>query len=161
MASDPASIDELLATIGKLVLNATANESFMFTAFKILSRNTSKIARATFYTLDSLPGKRTLLNRVVEAVGDEEDKKLVKEIIAAAEKSSNQRREVAHALTMFEGPLIDAPFTLFHPKSSESKPVTKDWLATLMRHSHEAFAAGHQAFERLAQKHGVPATAEL
>ncbi len=68
-----ATSDEFLIAVGKLVHNASVNEAFMFSAFKILSVCPAKTARAIFYTLDSFPGKKTLLTRVYNAIGQECD----------------------------------------------------------------------------------------
>lgn len=161
MVATPASSTEYLITIGKLVHNSTANELFMFAAFKILSGCPSVSASAIFYTLDSFQGKKSLLKRVVKATGDKEDEELLEQIIEAAEKSNNQRNEVSHAITVWKTLDLDSTFSVFHPKSDNAKPATKAWLASLVRYSHEAFVAGNEALQRLSKKHGVPATLEL
>jgi len=161
MASDPASVDELRRAAGNLLQNASTNEMFMCNAFKILSGCDIKIATAIFYTLDSLPAKKTLLKRVLDVKSDEEEKKLVNAIIDAAEKSNNQRKDISHSLLAFKSPDINSAFTLYRPKSSESKSVTKNSLATLIRHSQDAITEAQQAFEQLCQKRGVPVQLEL
>lgn len=168
--STPVYRKDFMISIGGLVQNATINEALMFNAFRILSGCQTPMARAIFYTLDSFPGKRTLLNRVCDEVGDEEDKKLIRAIIDAAKKSNKQRREVAHTLVLHESqdqsrPLpqdLSDPVHIFTPKShGEPKLVTREWLVHVGDHSDEALREGQQAYEKLCRKHGVPAKLDL
>ena len=64
MGNTPASQEEHLVMVGKLVQNAAITESLMFTAFKILSGCPLNIARAIFYTLDSFPARKPLLKGI-------------------------------------------------------------------------------------------------
>lgn len=162
MPRTPASKDDYLIAVGKVVNNATLSEAYMFTAFKIISGCTTPIASAIFYTLDSIQGKKSLLMRILKEVGDAQDTEYIGAIIEAAKKANNQRREVAHAVILFttkDGTF--PPHEIVSPKSRQSKPLTKDWLSLLIRHSVEACTEGYQAFQKLCEKHGVPAIPEL
>lgn len=127
----------------------------MFSAFRVLSGCNTDIARAIFYTLDSFPGKKTLLRRVARITANEAEKALVEDIISASEQSNNQRREIAHSLMWLTERKADASFHAFTPKGGH-RLATKEWHQNLMQHSREALKAGRQAFEQLCQKRGVP-----
>lgn len=162
MSSTPVSKNDYLIAVGRTVQNATLNESFMFTAFKIISGCSTATASAIFYTLDSFQGKKSLLMRTVIATGDPQDKQLIETIIQAAEKSNNQRRELAHTIALFAtNDLTANPHAIFNPKKRRTQTLTKDWLSSLMGHSIDAAREGFQAFEQLCQKHKVPPQPEL
>lgn len=141
--------------VGKLVQNAAINELYMFGAFQILSKCNPKIAAAIFYTLDSFPGKKTLLTRVCAISGDDRDKELVDAIIDASYKSNNQRQQVSHGLALSQDE-NDNPQIILNPKSMDPKPVSHAFATHLLKHSSEALFAGKEKFELLSQKHGVP-----
>ena len=162
MPGTPASTSEYLIAVGKIVNNASLNELLMFSSFKILSRIDVKLASAIFYTPDSLQAKKALLDRVVDVIGDDETKKLVKEIIDAAEKSNSQRRNVAHSILLWGTDSPDGPpANIFHPKSRKSEPPTRECLEDRVRKSRKAFEKGLLAFSRLCEKLGVPPEQEL
>lgn len=159
--STSATNEEYLMAVGKVVNNATLAEAFMFTAFKILSGCETIIASAIFYTHDSFSGKKSLLRRLVESVGDDEDKRLIGAIIDACIKSNNQRRELAHSIPGWAEPHTTSPAIIYQPKTRSTKPVTKDSLLALIRVSFEAVQEGQTAFQKLAEKHGKPLVVEL
>lgn len=141
-------------TVGTLVQNAGLNESYLCTAFWILSGCHPEIAGTIFYSLDAFQAKKGLLRRIVDITGDAEDKKLVTQIIAAAEKSNNQRQQVSHAL--LSGFPNSEDLNLSRPKTAVKTPVTKEYLADLREKSAEALLAGHEAYQMLYRKHGEP-----
>lgn len=153
MAKHPLADSEVLIMAGTLLFTAASNDAIVFTAFKILSGCRTKTARAIFYTLDAFNLKRQLLTRLVDAVGDPEDKILVEAILDAAKKSNNQRQEISHSLLIWKG-TGNIPYILI-PKSKRTTPATKEWMQTLLRPSHEAANEGREAFLRLARKHRV------
>jgi hypothetical protein len=81
--------------------------------------------------------------------------KLVTEIIAAAEKSNTQRQHVSHAILSH---VVPAPMELrlLRPKAGQKIPLTKEYMADLMKKSGDAFNEGQEAFRSLCRKHGVP-----
>ena len=162
MPSTPASLDDYLMAIGKVVNNAMLTESFLFTAFKVLSKCSTRTANAIFYTSDTLQGKKSLLMRIVEVEGDGQDKDLIKAMIKEAEKSNTQRQEIAHAILLFTTKEPTAPpHLVIRPKARHARPLTKDWLSHLMHQSHEAGMACHQKLQILCEKHRVPPTPEI
>jgi hypothetical protein len=100
----PATRDEYFIAVGKVVQNAILCESIMATALKMLLKCSFKTASAIFFTLDLFASRKELLKRIVAANGDSKDREMLDDIIAAANKANNQRREVAHALILFEVP---------------------------------------------------------
>lgn len=92
-------LSHYLITVGKLMHNGTMTEGVLFAAFCILSRCDPEMAGTIFYSLDAFSAKKSLLKRVAEAAGDAEDQETVSKIIAAGEKSNNQRQHVSHAMT--------------------------------------------------------------
>lgn len=147
--------------IGKVVNNATLIDSFLFTAFMILSGCSGITASAIFHTFDTLQGKKSLLMRLVDVAGDDQDKKLVKAIIQAAEKANTQRQEVSHALLVVKNQQPGSTPLIVRAKSRHARPLTKDWLAHLICHSHDAAMDDQQAFQSLCKKHQVPAIPQL
>jgi hypothetical protein len=69
-----------------------------------------------FFTLDSFASRKELLKRIVAANGDSKDREMLDDIIAAANKANNQRREVAHALILLKHPTRLTDFALLRPK---------------------------------------------
>ena len=161
MANTPVSSNEHLIIVGKLEHLATVTELILCGALRVLLGCQPKVARAIFYTLDSFPGKRNLLQRVVAEVGDDRDKTLVDAMIAAAERASNQRRQVAHAVVFFKEQDLGSSFKIFSPKSGDEKQVSKEWHQHLYDHSSEAQKAGLEAYAELCQKRGVPLLIDL
>ena len=164
MADGAVSQKEFLYVAGQLLHNSAATDHFMFMAFKVLANIADvRIAKAIFYNLDSFPARRNLIKRVMEINPDPETDKLLDEIMNAAQKSLNQRRQVAHGIIVHETPQDDSPFKLMLPKSmkSEAVAVTQDSLDTLLGHSRDAFHAGASAFQRLCERHKVPPTLEF
>lgn len=159
--NEPASRDEYFIAVGKVVQNAILCESIMATSLKILLKSSFKTASAIFFTLDSFSSKKELLNRTVVVSGDSKDKEMIDDIIAAANKANNQRREVAHALILFKHPDRPTDFAIRRPKSGDKRIVTKGWLSNLMGQSFEAGKECFLAFQKLSQKHRVPATPEI
>lgn len=152
---------EILKLAGILVHRSAVTEACMFMAFKIISGCPQKIAQTIFYTLDTLQGKKSLLNRIASAVGDKQDQALVKEFIKAAEKSSNQRRDLAHSLITSENVKGIKVHKLYHPKTKRHEEVSREMVETYLRISSEAFDEAERALEELARKHGVPAELDL
>jgi hypothetical protein len=162
MPHKPATAEEHLLTVGKLVQNAAVTDVIMFSAFQLLSGCKPAIARAIYYAFDSLAGRRGLLTRLLKVIGDERDRQMTEEIISTAEKAHKQRNRVAHALTMHDLPNLTSPVKLFNPKSSDKpEPVSIEQLAQLRQESWNAVRGALAAYEQLCQKHGVQATPTL
>ena|SRR6185312_5077239 len=162
MSSTPATTEEHLIAIGKLLHNASSNEIFMLKAFQILSSTTAKTAQVIFYTFDALPGRINLLERTCKACGDEQDNEIVEKIIRAAEKSNNQRKQVAHSLVIYESQDLDSSKKSVNPKSMfNAKQVSSEWLNELLKQSGNAVLDGIQANEELCQKHGKSPSIEI
>jgi hypothetical protein len=124
-------------------------------AFKLLSGCEIEMAKVIFYSIDSFQGRKSLLNRVVGAVGDGTDKTLVKAIIDAAQKSNDQRQHVSHAILAHVGPTFNE-LRLLRPKSNTKVPVTKEYMGDLMKNSWEALSASQKALQTLLAKRVVP-----
>lgn len=151
-------LNDYLITVGKLIHNGAIAEGYLFGSFRILSGCEAKLAVAIFYSLDALQAKKSLLKRVVEAVGDEEDAKLVEKIILAAEKSNKQRQKVSHAILSHVDPK-HTELRLLRPKAGqEVVPLTKEYVKNIMDNSVDADNEGRKAFNSLCKKHGVPPT---
>ena len=84
--------NDYLLVVGKVLHNAVLTEVLMANALRILLGCPQKTANAILFTLDAFNGKQSLLKRVVEASGDETDKKLIQALIAAAEKANDQAK---------------------------------------------------------------------
>lgn len=161
MPITPASQDDYLMAIGKVVNNATLIESFMFTAFKILSGCSGRTANAIFYTHDTLQGKKSLLMRLVEVAGDDQDKALIKVMIKSAETANKQRQQISHAILVSKTPEASPPYVVHRPKSMHVSLLTKEWLSEIIRESHAAGTKSHRTLQSLCTKHRVPETPEL
>lgn len=161
MPSDPITIHEQTAAAGRILQNAALNEHLLCLAFRTISGCEMKLASAIFYTLDSLPAKKSLLMRVLEVKGDAEDKRIIKTLIDAAETANNQRKQIAHAILMWENPELKPDFHVYRPKSRELYLATKDSMATVEKHSQDALSKGIAAFQTLCEKHAIPANIDL
>jgi hypothetical protein len=155
------TIDEYLIAVGRITGNAAAAEAVMFSAFRTLLGSTTQIASAIFYTLDSLHAKSNLLTRLVENIGDEEDKNLIERIISAAKKSNNQRTLVAHALLLFDTDDVNSNFKVLNPKSGAIRSPTQKYLGGLLSESRNSLTEARIAFQKLCNKRGVIPTVEL
>ena len=155
MARPTVTSAEYVKIVGQVVVNAAAIDVIMCSTFRVLSGCGIPIANAIFFAFDSLPGRRTLLSRVAD-LGDAQERKLTEGIIAAVEKSNNQRKQVAHALLLFQTQTSDSEFTAFSPKSGQLRHPTKDSLENLLTETRRAFQEAHQLFVELCQKRGLP-----
>jgi hypothetical protein len=149
------SIEEYFIGSGKITENQIVTELCMFKALEVLSKCSSAVASAIFFTLDSLPAKKTLLQRVADAAGDEEDKQLVGQINEAADKANNQRRDTAHAAVAFSGENIKSQMSMANFKRKTMQVASKDSMNTMVRHSGEAVHEASAAIQKLCQKHGA------
>jgi hypothetical protein len=161
MSKTQVTSEEHLIIVGKLEHNAAATELAMCTALRVLLGCAPNVARAIFFTLDSFPGKRQLLRRIVREVGDAKEAELVEDIIAASEKSNNQRKEVAHALMLFDADNLASGFKVYSPKSHDKKLATKEWHQHLFDASFQALTEGMTALAKLCEKRQVPLTLDL
>jgi hypothetical protein len=156
-----SDIDYFIA-VGKLVNNAVGAEAMMFTTFRILTGCPRKIAGTIFYTHESFFGKKSLLKRTVDEIGDDEDKQLVKALIEAANTANNQRREVSHTILMSATKDGKDQIKVIRPRNTDpSKPLTKNFVAPLLSQSLDACAKGHRVLEKICQKHGKPLILEI
>ena len=152
-----ASIDDMRLTIGTLEGHAASVDLMLAQSLHVLLKCTPAAARAIFYTLDSFPARKTLLTRVVEAVGDEQDKEMIQKMIASAERVNNQRREVAHGLLiMADLNEVGVKAHFIKPKSMTKKPVTAAWLQDLQRTTLQSLFDTLNELRLLTKKHGMP-----
>jgi len=155
MAKTPITVKEYFELVGSLIAHASVNEMFMFNAFHTLSGCKPLLAASIFYTLDSFPGKKNLLLRVLSSVGDEQDKVLINGIISASEKSNKQRRVVAHSMVFVDDTTGKAQGIITPKTPDKIVPVSKEWSESLIRLAQEALVEGRDFHERLCAKYGV------
>jgi YD repeat-containing protein len=66
---------EYLMTVGKLTQNAGITDLMLFSAFRVVSACEERIAHAIFYSHESVNAKAQMLRRILEVVGDDEDRR--------------------------------------------------------------------------------------
>jgi hypothetical protein len=148
--------DEFLMVSGRIDQHTALCELIMCNVLKTLLGCSIEAARAVFYTLDSAPGKKTLLRRVAEKTCKENEQQIIEDLIAGYDKVNNQRREVMHSLALFEDKDIASQFKIFRPKQGMSKPVSKEWLSDLMTHSVNGLTEALKALKELGDLRGQP-----
>jgi hypothetical protein len=152
--------DEQMIAIGRLVQNAAIADAILFSLFRVLSGLEIRPARAIFFTFDSQPPRKRMIERLVGQVGDEIDKAKSDRIISFSETVYKQRNELAHALLLRQDQDENSPAFRQNPKhldeQESTKPVTYGYLEDLRRKSHAAVNAALEEYGNLCQKRGVP-----
>lgn len=141
--------------IGKLVGNAAACDAVLFSAFKIIAYCEFKIAHAIYYSSEALSTKKQMIERILTANNDCDEKKIVHRIIKSVETAQKQRNEVSHALLAINSDRED--FMNFNPRrqSQAKKPVTTAFLDSLLKQSGKAFLDAYKAYDELCKKRGI------
>jgi hypothetical protein len=157
MANTPVTREQHLLVIGKLEHNAASAEAILFGTFTLIAGLTPSLARAIFYTLDSVPGKKNLVRRVAEERADAKEKEIIEIIFSGVDATNNQRKQVAHGAMTYAGEL-----KIYSPKNQpQPKIPSQEWHNDLLEKSHAAGMEAKTAFEALCQKRGVPARIEF
>ena len=149
-------IDHHLKMVGTLVNNAALCDLVLFSAFKVISGCESKIASAIYFSSETIHAKRNFILRILKANGDQKETKILERIIAATEKSQNQRNELSHAILM-ASPSQVLRVNARH-QGQTKKRVTALYLEGLLEQSSRAHIAAHKAFQELCLKRGIPPT---
>jgi hypothetical protein len=147
--------------VGKLVNNAAVCDAILFSTFKIISGCDGKIANAIYFASESLPAKKNIVRRILDAVGDSNETVIVGRIMEGATAAHTQRNEVSHAAlrASHDGKQIRA----HNPrrKTQPQKAVTGPALDALLKQSTQAYMDTYRAFLELCQKRGIPPTVSL
>ena len=162
MPEQPVSEEEYFITVGKLVHHATVAETLLALTFRLLSGCNEAIANAIFYTVDALPTRKNLVNRVLNVVNhDDEDRRLVNELFDAATLTQTQRNELAHAMLMQVGP--DGRLSRMRLKDPQQpfRPISAAYLDSLINLTADALTTAIPAYGRLCEKRGVPPVTQL
>jgi hypothetical protein len=148
---------EYLLTVGKLTQNAGITDLMLFSAFRVVSACEERIAHAIFYSHESVNAKAQMLRRVLEVAGDDEDRRVIAEIIEATKKAHEPRNELAHALVLSTEADPEAPLSRLSLKAQKqpTRPITPEYLASLMQRSGEARDAGVAAYAQLCARRGI------
>lgn len=153
-----ALIDHHLMMVGKLVNNAALCNALLFSAFKIISTCDENIASAIYFSSEALSTKKNIITRILKAIKDDAETKIVERIISATEKSQAQRNELSHALLTSSGSQI----LRMNPRyPSQKKPVTGPYLDSLLKNSTRAYLDSYKAFQELCQKRGITPSVNL
>lgn len=149
----PATREQHLLVVGKLEHNSAAAEGIMFGAFRVITGLQPSVARAIFYALDSVPGKKNILRRVADELKlDAVEMGLLQKIMDSADVANNQRKQVAHGMMSFLGDV-----KIWSPKNQpQPKIPSQEWHNDLLSRSQSAGNDAKAAFEALCQKRGVP-----
>ena len=151
--SDVASEDEYMRCVGHLMQNASAADHVMFSAFRDLMGSTVKVARAIYFTFESIPPKRKLITRVAELKKDSTIDEIVVKLCDAVVAAHNPRNELAHALLLFN--IKDGELKRHTQKHGE-KPITEGFLKDKMDASAKAIRRCLTERDRLCQKLDTP-----
>jgi hypothetical protein len=152
--------DYLLA-VGKLAQNAAVADLFVFSAFRLLSGSSVSVAKAIYYASDSAATRNAMLRRVTQAGSDEEIKEIVGRLIAGSKAAHKPRNELAHALYFVDEIGGPAHRLSLKAQTQPRRPITKDYLDSLMRASTQGRGAAEDAFLHLCRKRNVDPHGEL
>lgn len=156
-SEEDLSVDtKYTSAVGGLTLFAALTDAVLFSAFVVVSGIEVKLARAIYYTLDAIPTRKAMINRVLNISADKATKKLVHEIMQAVDKAHGPRNELAHALVLMDETTKGG--MRFSPKDQQqpNRPVTEAYLRSLLDPAHEATMEAGYAYRRLCGKLGVP-----
>jgi len=144
------AIDSHCLLIGRLVNNAAVCDVILFSVFKSLSGCTLEIARAIYYTNESLQAKKRLVDRTLKASNFKESEKIVNKIVKATSKAHTQRNELSHSLIRFNA---DNQALAQNPRHQQKscKLITEAYLDSLLKNSTKAFLECQQAANELSQ----------
>jgi len=153
----PVTRDEHLIVVGKLEHNAASAEGLLYGAFYIICKLEPKLARAIYYSLDSVPGKKNLVRRATAEYADAKEKELLEVMYTGLDITNNQRKQVAHGAMTWGGEL-----KIYSPRNqAQPKIPSKEWHTDLLQKSQAAGMDAKAAFEALCQKRGVPMKIEF
>lgn len=107
-----------------------------------------KVARAIYYTLESLPPKKKMVQRVAELRGDPEIDGIIKKLADAVQKAHNPRNDLAHST------LVRAPDGTTHRHSQKYgvKKATEGFLQDKLDASTSALEECKRAHGQLCKK---------
>lgn len=130
MSGQPVSEAEYLRAVGSVVNLATVADALGSTALALIAGLEVKTAEAIYFTLDAMPAKKRMLNRIAEVTCDDTEKLVLKQLIEAIETANNQRIEVAHAHVRYGD---NASLLKVSPRnqSGQHQRITKTYLAQL------------------------------
>ena len=161
MASKIVSHDDFFIAVGKVTNMAAVTDSILFSAFHVIAGNVDiNVSRSVFYAFDALPSRINLINRLLEASGTAEEKKIVNNIILACKKANNQRKQVAHAISLnMPIPRPDEKFDfqlkVYHPKSNKEIKPTELYIQTIIDHSMEAYNDAVKSYAALTKERNI------
>ena len=150
-----ALIDHHLKMVGTLVNNAAVCDLMLFSAFKIISGCEDKIARAIYFSSETIQAKKNIIGRILKIACDQTETKIIQRIISATEKSQNQRNELSHALLQVGGEGNQLLRFNARHQDQPGKPVTGPYLDGLLKQSTQAHLEAHRAFQELCRKRGM------
>lgn len=143
--------NEYFKITGQIVHFATMADSILAEAFGVIAECNPAVSGAIYYTLDAITAKEKLVTRVAKLACDDEERALIREIIAAVKIANNQRTEVAHSM-IAQG----KPPTRYKPRHNTHKPITRPYLDTLLTETLTALNRADRAYRRLLEKRGIP-----
>jgi hypothetical protein len=163
MAGKAAPVEEYLMAVGELVQKASASDIVLFNAFKLVSGTSLRIAKAIYYALESLPSREAMLRRVMQVSSDDEEKRLIELIIKSHRCVCKQRNELAHALALAEKkePKGDLVRHILRDQHQPQKPVTKEYLGSLLGQSEQALNDVYSAWKDLCVRRSIPPTLSI
>jgi hypothetical protein len=151
-----------LVTVGKLAVGAATADAFMFSAFTKLAGLSPRIANGIYYAVDAIPPRAAMLRRVAEQVCNEDERAIVEGLIDGVKKAHKPRNELAHALISAKevgGPL--ERISLKFAATEKPRPITDEYLKSLLETCADGRNAAAAAFEQLCHKRGLPANVEI
>lgn len=164
MSEEKPSFAEYFQAVGKASHNAAAADNILFSAFWRIAGCRVDVARAIYYSIDSMRVRKSLVKRITLVVGDDEDMKLAMQIANMALRASTFRNDVAHVVVMSDTKTPDAentkPTTIYNAKflKDPHKDVTKESLGIIVGGTMQATMDAVKAYHRLCEKRGVQPT---
>jgi hypothetical protein len=148
-------------THGLISHNAALADSYLYEVFHHFAGCERKLSRAIYFTLDSAPGRATLVRRVAAATGAEEETLgLVRDVGETVKGAIKHRNGFAHSFLLLEEDIfgLDDHIKVVNPKSETpgALRVTEQSLATAEQESVGHLRKAGKAFQSICQKLGIP-----
>lgn len=142
-----------LRTVGILVNQATLCDLVLFNAFRVVSGCEPSIANAIYFANESLNAKKNIVKRVLVAIGDKEETKIVEAIITAVEKANNKRNELSHSLLQSSGDQLHSLNA--RQQGKPPRALTAKYLDDLHKNASSAYVECLRQYQLLCQKRGL------
>lgn len=156
MSETPASQDDYLGSIGRIVQNASACDLILVNVLRIVSKITHQTAKDICFSLDSLRARHAIINTIAKRTlkKNRAAKATLEKILQSSVNIAKKRNELAHSCILLTG---DGQVQRSNPRNSQqpTQPATREYLKSMIDPTFQEWTASHENYETLCKQLGV------